>query len=125
MAQLQDYFTWKIVSHRDAVPIFEIFEEKCPQSFNSQTTNELSIEVNVVKEEKKDDKFIALLPSIPNIQGSIQGAVLTACYITQQTMQQMQQIGSKIRKDCMMFATHLHKNDTISNTNITDVCISA
>ncbi|CAG8621259.1 6115_t:CDS:2 [Paraglomus brasilianum] len=81
-----------------------------PQSFISQTVDELPVEVDVVEGEKRDDKFVASLPMIPNIQGFNQRVVLITCYVTQQIM----------RAGNMIFAVHLHKDDT----NITEVCIS-
>src|SRR5581483_10268350 len=72
-----------------------------PQSFISQTVDELPVEVDVVEGEKRDDKFVASLPMIPNIQGFNQRVVLITCYVTQQIM----------RAGNMIFAVHLHKDD--------------
>ncbi|CAG8634491.1 1228_t:CDS:1, partial [Paraglomus brasilianum] len=80
--------------------------------------DKLPVEVDVVEGEKRDDKFVASLPKIPNIQGFNQGAVLITCYITQQQTGSRSQVGSG---NCIVFTMHLHKPD---NTKPTEVCIS-
>ncbi|CAG8592634.1 8133_t:CDS:2 [Paraglomus occultum] len=92
-----------------------------PKSSDSQTKDELSVEVAVVQGEKKNDKFVASLPEVTNIQGFYQKAVLITCYITQQTMLAMQKTGSKRRDsdNCIVFTMHLHKPDDVRPTEPT------
>ncbi|CAG8573758.1 2580_t:CDS:2 [Paraglomus occultum] len=80
-----------------------------PQTFNSQAVDELPVEVAAVKGEKRDDKLVASLPMLPNIQSFNQRVVLVTCYVTQRT------------GNYMMFAVHLHRD----GANISEVCISA
>ncbi|CAG8580606.1 5243_t:CDS:10 [Paraglomus brasilianum] len=106
---------------RGSKSFFKLFRKSCyklkiayiitgyPQSFISQTVDELSVEVDVVDGEKRDDKIVASLPRNPDFNQSV---VLMTCYVTQQPT------GAG---DYMIFAMHLHKD----GTNNIEVCISA
>ncbi|CAG8609559.1 7086_t:CDS:2 [Paraglomus occultum] len=90
-----------------------------PQSSDSQIVDKLpvAVEVNTVEGEKRDDKFVASLPGIPNTQDYNQGAILTTC-ITQLMCQPES-------RDCILFTMHLHKSDDSRlNTTEYEVCIS-